>query len=49
MGRVVEADGLKGHAGKMMGLELFKELELISGVLRAWIGDVLEVARELVL
>lgn len=49
MGRVVKADGFKGHASKMMGLELFEELELISGVLRARIGDVLEVVRELVL
>jgi hypothetical protein len=45
----VKADGLKRHAGKVMSLKLFEELELISGMLRAWVRDVLEVARELIL
>lgn len=41
MGRVVKADGFKGHTCKMVSLKLFEELELISRVLRARIRDVL--------
>lgn len=49
MRRVVKADGLEGHPREMMGLEFGEELEFISGMLRARVRDVLEVARELVL
>lgn len=49
MWRVVEADGFEGHASKMVSLKLFEELKLISGMLRARIRDVLEVAGELIL
>lgn len=47
--RVVEANGLERHSGKMMGLKLGEELQLISCMLRARVGDVVEVAGELLL
>lgn len=33
MRRVVKADGLEGHARKVMGLEFGEELEFIAGML----------------